>query len=773
MPLRWPSHLSDNLSQVLMAKALLVVESPAKAKTIKRYLGDDFEVTASVGHIKDLPKNTLGVDVDDDFKPDYVTIKGKGKVLSGIKKLAKQVDAVYLAPDPDREGEAIAWHIADAIGAFKKKGPKTFRVLINEITKKGVQKAIANPTEIHQGRFNSQQARRILDRLVGYQLSPLLWDKVRRGLSAGRVQSVAVRLIVDREQEIRAFDPVEYWSIKARLNAQLPPEILASLHKVKGKKAEIANEAEAKAILDACNNQPWLVDSIVKRERQSNPPAPFTTSKLQQEAARRYRFSAKLTMSVAQRLYEGVEIGVEGAQGLITYMRTDSVRVSDEAITDCRGYIDKRMGDDFLPEQARVFKTKKSAQDAHEAIRPTKVSRSPEEIKSFLSPEQYKLYKLIWQRFVASQMAAAVFDQTRIDIANGDAIFRVSGSIMRFAGYRSLYQESTEGSADREDRTLPEVHKGEELKLLELIPEQHFTQPPPRFSEASLVKELEERGIGRPSTYASIISVIQDKGYVEKISSRFRPTELGEVVTVLLVESFPRIMDVAFTARMEDDLDRVEEGEADWKQVLQQFYDPFKLTLADAKENMRNVKREATPTDIDCDQCGKQMVIKFGRNGSFLACSGYPDCKNSMEYRRTDEGKIEPIIEEPDVRGECTECGKPMVVKTGRYGRFLACTGYPECRHTEPLKIGVGCPREDCEGDLIEKRSRRGKVFYGCNRYPDCDYATWNKPLLVRCPMCDAANLEEVSRRDGVTWVCPNCKHSQAPASEEAEAERA
>jgi len=765
--------------KVPMAKALVVVESPAKAKTIKRYLGEDYEVEASVGHVKDLPKSELGVDVEDDFRPDYVTIHGKGKVLKAIKRAARNVETVFLAPDPDREGEAIAWHIADEIGAINGKGPKTYRVMINEITQKGVNAAIQNPTELNKERFESQQARRILDRLVGYQLSPLLWDKVRRGLSAGRVQSVAVRLIVDREGEIQAFDPEEYWSIKALLAAETPPEFQAKLALIDGSREKVRNEEAATAIVEASKKGEWKVAKVKKHERKRKPPAPFTTSKLQQEAARKLRFSAKLTMSVAQRLYEGVDVGGDGAVGLITYMRTDSVRVSDDAVESCRKFVDAEFGEDYLPKKARKYKTKKSAQDAHEAIRPTNVQLRPELIKKYLSPEQYKLYRLIWCRFVACQMMPALYDQTRIDVGNGKYTYRAYGSVLKFDGFQKVYQEGRDEDADEDDDEndddappLPEVKKGDVLELKEITPKQHFTKPPPRFTEATLVRELEDRGIGRPSTYASIISVIQSKNYVEKKKGRFHPTELGTVVTELLVENFPRVLDAAFTARMEDELDKIEEGSVDWVKVLRDFHDPFTETLTRAKKEMRNLKREEEPTDIECEKCGSMMVVKWGRNGSFLACSAYPDCKNSMEYTRDENGKVQPVIEVPEVVGECPDCGRDMVIKTGKYGRFLACTGYPECKHTEPVKLGVECPREDCEdGELVEKRSRRGKVFYGCNRYPECDYATWYRPLKdVRCPKCESANLEEATRRSGTKWICPICKYEKIPDDEALEA---
>ncbi|MDX9720093.1 MAG: type I DNA topoisomerase [Myxococcota bacterium] len=749
-----------------MAKSLLVVESPAKAKTLKRYLGDGFEVAASVGHVKDLPKTGLGVDIENSFQPEYVTISGKGKVLSAIKKLARAADIVYLAPDPDREGEAIAWHLAEEIGYFDGKAPKTYRVMINEITQRGVTEALAKPTTINKGRYESQQTRRILDRLVGYQISPILWDKVRRGLSAGRVQSVAVRLVVDRERDVRAFEPQEYWNIKARLGTSTPPVFWTSLHQISRKEARVVNEAQAKAVVEAVKGGAWVVRDVVTKERARQPAPPFTTSKLQQEAARKLRFSSKLTMSVAQRLYEGIDIGEEGAVGLITYMRTDSTRLSNDAVGDCRDYISATYGPAYLPANPAKYKSKKGAQDAHEAIRPTHVQHTPEALRPFLSSEQYRLYKLIWQRFVACQMASAIFDQTRIDVANGSHLFRAVGAVQRFAGFLLVYEEGRDDQAEEEDAPLPPVQKGDKLELLELSSTQHFTTPPPRFTEATLVKELEERGIGRPSTYASIISVIQEKGYVEKRSGRFHPTELGSVVTELLVENFPQILDVEFTANMESQLDRVEGGTVNWVELLSEFYGPFARTLQDAQKNMRNLKAEATPTEVICDKCGAVMNIRWGRNGSFLACSRYPECKRSMEFQRTDEGVVVPIENQVETRGTCPDCGHPMLVKAGRFGRFVACSNYPSCRHTEPLSSGAPCPREGCDGELLEKRSKRGKVFFGCNRYPDCDYATWNRPLEQDCPACGQARLEESVKREGVRWLCPVCGHSQTPDGE-------
>ena len=743
-----------------MAKNLVVVESPAKARTIERYLGKDFKVTASKGHVKDLPTRELGVDIAADFSPQYVTVRGKGTVLKEIRRLSKDAETVYLAPDPDREGEAIAWHLAQEIGTGRGKTKRTIkRVLINEITKRGIQNAFANPLELNEDRYNSQQARRILDRLVGYQLSPLLWDKVRRGLSAGRVQSVAVRLIVDREREIEAFVPEEFWRIPVSVSGTTPPPFWLRLHKIDGKDPAVGDEATAMAIVKDLEGAALEVSKVTRKERRRQPAAPFITSTLQQEAARKLRMNAKRTMSIAQRLYEGIALGKEGLTGLITYMRTDSTRVSDQAIDEVRSYIGKRYGSEWVPKKPRTFAKRKKAQDAHEAVRPTSVLRTPASVKAHLDKDQFRLYELVWKRFVASQMAAARFDQTAIDVATGAYLLRATGSVLKFAGFLELYQEGTDdgGGNGDEDKRLPDVKEGEPLETLEIKPEQCFTKPPPRFSEASLVKTLEEQGIGRPSTYASIISVIQTKKYVEKDSGRFHATELGRVVTDLLVESFPDVLGVAFTAEMEDELDKVEEGTMTWTKVLSDFYKPFSETLDRAKVEMRDVKREQTPTDIDCESCGAKMVIRWGKNGSFLACSAYPDCRQTSEFKR-DGAKI--VIVEPEIisAGTCDKCNAGMIIKNGKYGRFRACSRYPECKNTAPVTTGVTCP--DCnKGDVVEKRSRRGKVFFGCNRFPDCKYASWDEPVPVKCPHCESPFMLQKSSRDGAKKrTCPSCK---------------
>ena len=746
-----------------MTKNLVIVESPAKARTIERYLGGGYVVTASKGHVKDLPKNQLGVDVSDGFAPEYVTVHGKGSILKEIRKLSRGADTVYLAPDPDREGEAIAWHIADEIrgNGRRKDAPKAIkRVLINEITRRGIQEAFKHPRDLSTDLFNSQQTRRILDRLVGYQISPLLWDKVRRGLSAGRVQSVAVRLVVDREREIEAFEPVEYWRIEVHLEGSSKPSFWAKLTKLDGKPLDIKNGDDAAIHVAALEAEQYAVARVEKKERRRNPQAPFITSRLQQEASRKLRMGAKKTMMVAQRLYEGVKLGDEGLTGLITYMRTDSTRVADDAITEVRSFIKDSYGPDRLPQKPRQYAKNKKAQDAHEAIRPTSVERTPAAVKSFLNRDQFRLYELIWKRFVASQMASAVFDATTVDISAGDYLLRTTGSVLKFAGFLELYKEGVddkpEPSPDQAKR-LPPLTQGEPLEKLDLTNEQLFTKPPPRFSEATLVRELEERGIGRPSTYAAIISTIQDKGYVDRKASRFHPTELGRVVTDLLVESFPDVLNAEFTAEMEGQLDRIEEGKAGWVDVLNHFYKPFSADLDRAKKEMRDLKRETIPTEIDCDQCGSNMVIRWGRNGSFLACSAYPDCRNTSEFKRVD-GVVVPIAPTIETAGTCDKCDSEMVIKTGKYGRFRACSSYPTCKNTAPVTTGVACPT--CEqGELVEKRSRRGKTFWGCGRYPDCRYASWDEPINQACAACGNPFIVRKSSRSGEGKViCPKCE---------------
>ncbi len=767
--------------------SLVVVESPAKAKTIKKYLGRSFDVKASVGHVKDLPKSKMGVDIEKGFLPQYDVIKGKAKVLSEIKRAAKSADKVYLATDPDREGEAIAWHIAEEIGA-QGGDERVRRVLFNEITKNAIQKAIREPRPLDRNRFDSQQARRILDRLVGYQISPILWKKVRRGLSAGRVQSVAVRLVVEREREIEAFKPEEYWTLEAELAAAAPPEFRARLVKVGGQKAELKDGETSRRLVEELGKEKFVVAAVEKKERRRNPPPPFTTAKLQQEAANRLGFTAKKTMTLAQRLYEGVELGEEGSVGLITYMRTDSVRLSSEAIDAVRGYVQERYGKDHLPETPNFYKTKqKAAQEAHEAVRPTSLEWTPERVAPYFEAigerDMQRLYELIWNRFVACQMVPAVYDQTTVDIAAGRAVFRATGSVLKFPGYLAVYgaqlpgveagseaekaEKEVEEREKSEEKALPPLEAGMPLELRRLLPEQHFTQPPPRFNESSLIKELEEKGIGRPSTYAAILSTIQEKGYVEKLERNFRPTHLGLLVTDELVRAFPREMDVAFTAGMEEKLDEIEEGNAGWQAVLGDFYTGFREDLAKAEVQMRDVKRQEIATDLVCEKCASPMVIKWGRMGEFLACSGYPECRNTMNFRR-EEGKIVPQKEEEITTDEkCPACGAPMIVKRGRFGRFLACTRYPDCKTTRPMSIGVSCPKA-CGGYISEKRSKRGRTFFGCSSYPNCDFVSWDRPRSEKCPKCQSPYLlDKYSKRDGPFIACPNKECGYRRASEE------
>lgn len=732
-----------------MPKMLLVVESPTKARTIGKYLGSDFIIKSSVGHIKDLPKSKLGVNIEGEFEPEYEIIKGKKKIINEIKKAAEKVDKIFLAADPDREGEAIAWHIAEELKSQRK---KVFRLLFNELTKEAILEGIKSPKKLDHNRFDAQQTRRILDRLVGYQISPILWDKVRRGLSAGRVQSVAVRMICEREKEIADFVKEEYWSISANLRGQSPPSFEAALIKIKTRKPKINNEIKAKQVIDDLKKHNFLIKNVEKKEKKSYPLPPFITSKLQQEAIRKLRFTAKKTMMVAQKLYEGIELDGQGPTGLITYMRTDSPRVSDAAIVQARSFIKDQYGSEFIPAKPNLFKGRKGAQGAHEAIRPTSIKYKPEDFKSHLDKDQMMLYELIWKRFVASQMTPALFDQTSIDITAGDYLFRASGSILKFLGFMSVYQSGEK----REDKTLPELREGETLQTLDIIPNQHFTQPPPRFNEATLVRELEESGIGRPSTYAAILSTITDKDYVGKEDGKFYPTELGSLVTDLLVENFPDILNVEFTAQMESTLDRVEGGKITWTQTLEDFYKPFKENLENAKLKMKNVKKEGSPTEIECDKCGSMMTIKWGKNGSFLACSGYPECKNTKNFKKDKQEKIK-ILEEQVSDDSCEKCGKPMVVKYGRFGSFLACSGYPECKNTKPITTGVECPEDGCKGYLAEKRSRRGKTFYGCSNYPRCKYAIWDKPIQEKCPLCNATFLvEKRSKKSGTSLACLN-----------------
>ncbi len=747
-----------------MTKPLVVVESPTKVKTVKKYLGKDFNVSATVGHIKDLPPKEMGIDIEDGFKPAYEVIPGKKKVITELKRQAKDAEDIYLAPDPDREGEAIAWHTADVL---QKKGRRFHRVLFHELTAKAIKAAMAHPSELDRNKFEAQQARRILDRLVGYEISPLLWKKVKRGLSAGRVQSVAVRIICDREREIQIFVAEEYWSITAHLEGKNPPPFTAKLAKKEKEKIKIPDQKSADQILDDLSGEPFLVETIKKKTVRRNPQPPFTTSKLQQESIRRLRFSAKKTMVVAQQLYEGVELSPGDPVGLITYMRTDSTRIAEEAALEALDHIRDQFGNDYALDKPRYFKNKNKSQDAHEAIRPTSVLNTPEKIARHLSKDQLALYTLIWQRFVASQMAQALIDNTSVTIKAGLYRFQTSGSVIRFRGFLALYQSADDSEeSDKNKMKLPPLTEGEVLTLHKLEPKQHFTQPPPRFSEASLVKELEENGIGRPSTYATILSTIRDKGYVDMLGGYFRPSELGFIVNDLVVNSFPDLLDVDFTAKLEGDLDRIEAAEEDCAHLLDRFYESFKKRLDSADETMLSMKRTGLPTDLDCPRCGKKLHIKMGKNGLFLACTGYPECSYTSNYVRDEKGIVKPVETPPDQATDkvCEKCGKPMVVKHGRYGSFLACTGYPECKNTQSIngngsgnKTGVTCPEMKCTGELVERKSKRGKVFYGCSRFPQCQYAMWDKPVPRACPECSAPfTVEKTTKKDGRFLTCLN-----------------
>jgi DNA topoisomerase I len=882
-----------------MARSLVIVESPAKAKTINKYLGRNYTVKASYGHVMDLPKKTIGillpgeengkkkkkrktkakgkvaeraaevkaakpviVNSENIFEPTYEVIPGKIKVIHDLQKAARTAEAVYLAGDPDREGEAICAHLAEILSKPKKytaliakaqeaaqngdsdkpkpaakkeepatngAPPKIYRVMFNEITQKAIKAAFDKPTQVDEHLVDAQQARRVLDRIVGYKVSPLLWNKVRRGLSAGRVQTVALRLIVEREQEIRAFIPKEYWTIHAMLDAGAPPIFEAKLSKFKGEDIEVNNQADADKVVAAVQKAKWVVASVAQKEKKRNPPPPFTTSKLQQAAYNRLRYTAKRTMSLAQKLYEGVELGQEGSVALITYMRTDSVRVSNDALDQVRTLIPERFGANYLPEKPNFYKSKKDAQEAHEAVRPTDVMRAPEDVRPFLEDDLFKLYQLIWQRFVASQMLPAIFDQTTIDIRAGDYTFRATGSVQKFDGYLRVYQMPA-ANADREDdekddegegRSLPQVSEGQSLRLDQIRPDQHFTEPPPRYNDATLVKELEEKGIGRPSTYAAIISTIVEREYVTKDQGRFSPTMLGERVSMLLVKSFEDIFDVGFTARLEEELDEIEEGKLPWRQAVKEFWDPFLVDLDKADEEMLSYKagiptgqkcekcgqgellerisrhgfflgcsrypecdyiKDLSPELPDdggeakieyCDNCGKEMVIKRGRFGVFLACKGYPDCKTT---RRLVSGTR--IARQPDVPldEKCPLDDAQLLRRQGRFGDFIGCANYPKCKYTRPITLGIKCPK--CkEGEFVRRGISRGRgagrIFYGCSRYPDCDFTTPHEPMNEPCPKCGAPFIVEKRTKQGNFRSCikEGCDWEiEAPAPVEAEA---
>ena len=750
-----------------MGKSLLIVESPTKVNTLKKIVGKDFIIKASVGHLKDLPKKKLGVDIDNNFEPEYITIRGKGKILQELKTAAKKAEKIYLAPDPDREGEAIAYHIGNEVARFTK--GKIYRVLFNEITKKAVKEALDNPTELNPDRVNAQQARRILDRLVGYKISPILWKKVHRGLSAGRVQSVALRIVCEREREIQEFESKEYWSINLDLEGSCKPKFQAKLFKIENEKAEIGNKEEADKILKDLEGIPLVLDSITKKERKRNPSAPFITSSLQQEASRKLNFSPKKTMMLAQKLYEGIKLDKKGTVGLITYMRTDSVRLSDQALDEVRGYIPERYGKEYLPTKPNTYKSKKSAQEAHEAIRPTDVNLDPNSIKEHLEKDLFRLYQLIWARFVSCQMVPAVLDTTQFDITSGNYLFRSNGSILKFPGFMKVYVEgqddvkSEKPDTKDSDKILPPLNKGEELKLLEILPEQHFTQPPARYTEAMLVRELEEKGVGRPSTYASIISVIKDRDYIQNEERRLKPVELGFMINDLLVENFPDLMTTEFTAKMEGQLDEVEEGNIEWKKVLQSFYTPFKKDLEEAEKKMKDFKAEVEETNEICEKCNEPMIIKWGRFGKFMACSGYPDCKNTKDIKK-------PGSEEegtPDeVDGNCDLCQSALIIKRGRFGKFIACSTYPECKFTKPIGLGITCPEDNCKGEIAPRRTKKGRTFYGCTKYPDCKFTSWDKPKDEPCPECKHPFMvEKWKKNEDPTILCPECGFKKVNAA--------
>ena len=745
---------------------LIIVESPAKANTIRRYLGRNYNVKASIGHVRDLPKSKLGIDVDNGFQMKFITIKGKAKIVNELKSAAKKSDIVYLAPDPDREGEAIAQHIYDALGG----GEKVFRITFNEITKKAVQSAIDKATEIDQNLVHAQQARRALDRLVGYKLSPLLWRKVRSGLSAGRVQSVAMRIVLEREKEIEAFDQKEYWSINCIVSPASSPDMKGfetRLHQIDGEKLEIDNEADAKKAVEGIKKEKLLVSSLTVRDKKRNPPAPFITATLQSAASVRLGYTASRTMRIAQKLYEGMETGGSEAAGLITYMRTDSTRIADEALAEVRGYIETKMGADYLPQKPNVYKSRKSAQEGHEAVRPTSVALTPASVKSYLSSEEYKLYDLIWKRFVASQVTPSVTTTTTLDITAGKYLIRGTGSRLKFDGFLTIYQDIKKDT----ENVIPPLEQGDELKLDEITPNQHFTQPPPRYSEATLIREMEEKGIGRPSTYAAIMGTIQSRRYVESIEKRLHPTELGRLITELLMEHFPAIMDVQFTAQMEENLDEVEEGNKDWVSLLTEFYSPFEKALEAAEVNMKNIKME-TKTDEVCDKCGSEMVIKFGRFGKFLACTKYPECKSTKQVAKDGSPQAEP----EKVDEKCPKCGADMMLRVGRFGKFIACSKYPECKTTKPVSLGIKCPKE-CGGEVVARRTKKGRNFFGCTNYPKCDFTAWQKPVIEPCPKCGSSYLVYAASkgRDVVKLNCPvkECDFTkETPVEEPAETEK-
>ncbi len=738
--------------------ALVIVESPAKANTIKKFLGKGFKVVASVGHVMDLPTNRLGVDLDNGFSPEYVPSRGKKKILDQIKKDAKAADEVYLALDLDREGEAIAWHIREYIAPVQR---NVKRIIFNEITKGAIQGAIKDPTEVDMKKVDAQQARRILDRLVGYKISPILWQIFYYGLSAGRVQTIGLRLVCEREEEIEAFVAVEYWTVEGSLGTPSGGSLPVKLVEKNGEKIDLKNQADADAVLADLRKSTYVVSSVEKKERKRNPQPPYITSTMQRDAARRLRFSAKKIMMLAQQLYEGVDVGNGDRVGLITYMRTDSVRVSEQAKEAARDYIAQTWGADYTPEKDRVYKTSAKAQDAHEAIRPSDVARTPDSLKGVMTKDQHALYDLIWRRFLASQMESARYDTTEVLVGAGPYTLKANGRVMTFAGFLAVYEESL----GDEGGELPPVNEKDTLKLESIEGIQHFTEPPPRYTEATLIKDLEDKGIGRPSTYANIVSIIQDREYVEKEEGRLRPTTLGRQVWKTLERFFPEVFDTSFTAQMEQELDKVEGGEFAWQNVVKDFYQPFKESLEHLDEKKTRLKNELQEeTDVKCEKCGRNLVKKWGRNGQFLACPAYPECKFSR-----------PIVDPTanvQVEGSCPKCGSQLIAKSGRYGRFVACARYPECKHTEAFPIGMKCPREGCGGKVVEKRTQRGKTFYGCSNYKapvegqpqtGCDWASWDKPVPEECSNCgNPYMVHKSSKTRGDFLRCPKCKEEMA-----------
>jgi len=766
-----------------MAKNLVIVESPAKTKTLKKFLGRQYAVEASVGHIRDLVKKGKDFGIGKNYEPKYEVLAAKKDVVKKLRAAAKDAEVVYLAPDPDREGEAIAWHIAEVLD----KDPATVRrVTFNEITKGAVLKALENPGLIDLRKVDAQQARRILDRMMGFRLSPLLWAKIKQGLSAGRVQSVALKMVCERQDEIEAFHPEEYWLLGADLKAALPPPFSARLHRIDGRKAEVDNGADAGRIVTALQSGRFVVGKVERKESKQRPSPPFITSRLQQEAARRFGFAVKRTMALAQGLYEGREIGDRGSVGLITYMRTDSTRIADEALDAVREVIGTTYGAASLPDKPNRYQSKKGAQDAHEAIRPTTFDLPPEAVQDFLKPDELKLYKLIWDRFIASQMLPAVFDVTQVDIENGLYVLRATGRIMKSPGFLAVYRETPDedaaaagagkdADAENAEGVLPPLQEGQALELIKITSEQKFTQPPAQFSEATLVKALEENGIGRPSTYATILSTLTDRSYVDKVETRFRPTPLGKIVNQMLQKGFHDIINEGYTAELEEQLDRIEDGEIDWRGALREFDDKFTKDLETAGEQMPNVKKDGIPLDEKCPLDGGPLTMRFCRYGAFIACSNYPECKYTrdvVEASANDEespatGDAAAAAGAPAAEEEippCEKCGKPMALRRSRFGVFYGCTGYPECKNlrktgpakvaAEPKPTGVTCA-ECGKGEMMEKSSRRGKTFWSCSRFPDCKFALWKKPIPKPCPECGAAFLlEKTTKKHGTQYVC-------------------